>query len=99
MPAQCPSAIAQEIPISTPDFEVRARGGHRVKEALSARVPPSHKSEGAAPPRILGRQWAMDLIAISEWHIDERLAESPHSLSVHKTCSRPAHQTTASPHP
>src|ERR1700689_5038432 len=75
MSAESPFAIAKEIPVSAPNLEIHASGRDRVKQAFTSWFPPAQKSNVAVPPRILGLQWTMHLIAITERHIDNRFAE------------------------
>src|SRR5208282_5899910 len=62
-------------PVSAPDLDVYTGGGDSMKQALTSRFPPAQKSNGAAPPRVLGRQRTVDFIAISERHINNWSAE------------------------
>src|SRR5262249_49002098 len=73
--ARRPSAVAQKIPISAPNLELDAGGGDGMKELLAAGGPPPEKSKRASPPWIVGWQRTVDLIAVSERHIDQRFTE------------------------
>src|SRR5262245_55683534 len=73
--ARRPSAIAQKIPISSPNLELHAGGGDGVKETLTAGIPAPQKSDRAGPPWIVRRQRSVNLIAISERHVHQRFAE------------------------
>src|SRR5262245_38505547 len=75
MPPGSPPAITKEIPISTPDFYIVPSRNDSVQQSLPAWLPSAQKPDRAIPSRVVQRTRAMHLVAISERHIDQRLAD------------------------